>query len=115
MKPGKATFDLLKVVGDPVPKELKRNFNGILHEVLCLEEGTTSLTLLLYKNKGDPLSCCNYRGLTLRSWNEDLGERISSQVGSIIQHTQLAIRIHAWKIHYECYILSEACPGSVYD
>ena len=52
MKPGKATFDLLKVVGDPVPKELKRNFNGIHHEALCLEEWTTSLAHLLYKEKG---------------------------------------------------------------
>ena len=82
MKPGKAagpsgvTVELLKVVGDPMIKELKTIFNGILHEALCPEEWTRSLTLPLYKGKGDPLSCGNYRGLRLLEHGMKIWEKI---------------------------------------
>ena len=91
MKPGKAagpsgvTSDLIKMAGDPMVKVLRKIFNGILSDVTSPKEWSESLTLPLYKGKGDPLNCGNYRGLRLLEHGMKIWEKILAvRLGSIV-------------------------------
>ena len=68
MKPRKAagpsgvTTDLIKFAGDSAVRELHQIFREIFQRLECPVEWTESLTVAIYKGKGDPLQCGKHRG-----------------------------------------------------
>ena len=78
--PSGVTSDLFKMAGETALQELVKIFNGIL-DGNAPEEWKRSITVPLYKGKGDPLQCGNYRGLRLlehgmKLWEKVLCERL---------------------------------------
>ena len=71
MKPRKAagpsgvTTDLLKFAGETGVKELLQIFQEIFQKCECPAKWRESLTIAIYKGKGDPLQCGKHRGLRL--------------------------------------------------
>ena len=75
------TSDLLKFAGATGVRELLRMFQGIMGGEHVPDEWRNSLTIPLYKGKGDALQCGNYRGLRLlehgmKVWERVLNERL---------------------------------------
>ncbi len=91
MKNGKApgpsgvTADMFKSAGRTGVKELLRVFRRIVAEGESPVEWRDSLTLPLYKGKGDALECGKYRGLRLlehgmKVWEKVLNEKLKKIV-----------------------------------
>ena len=91
MKNGKAsgpsgvTADMFKGAGKTGVTELQRVFRRVVADEESPIEWRNSLTLPLYKGKGDALECSNYRGLRLlehgmKVWEKVLYERLKQIV-----------------------------------
>ena len=87
MKNGKAAgpsgmmSDLLEFAGATGVRELLRVFQGIMGGEHVPDEWRNSLTIPLYKGKGDALQCGKYSGLRLlehgmKVWGRVLNERL---------------------------------------
>ena len=51
-------------------------FNGILSDGRVPEEWMESVTVVIFKGKGDPLECCKHRGLRLLEHKMKVFEKI---------------------------------------
>ena len=89
MKLGKAigpsglSADLLKAAGENIVPKLTVLFNEILSAGISPEEWTHSVTVPIYKGKGDPLMCSKYRGVRIlehgmRIWEKVLAGRLGA-------------------------------------
>ena len=83
--PSSVTADMLKLAGDSAAKELLALFQQILRKQVCPSQWSDSLTVALYKGKGDPLSCQSHRGLRLlehgmKVFKKSLEKRLRSLV-----------------------------------
>ena len=93
--PSGVTGDMLKLAGDSAVKELHGIFQRIMSTEECPEQWINSLTVALYKGKGDPLQCSMYRGLRLlehgmKAFEKILDKRLRKLV--TIADTQFAYR-----------------------
>ena len=75
------TSDLLKFAGATGMRELLSLFQGIMGGEHAPDEWRNSLTIPLYKGKGDALQCGKYRGVGLfehgmKVWERVLNERL---------------------------------------
>ena len=73
---------LIKFAGATGVRELLRVFQGIMGGEHAKHEWRNSLTIPLYKRKGDALQCGKYRGLRLlehgmKVWERALSAKIS--------------------------------------
>ena len=74
--PSGVTSELLKYAGSSGIDELLLIFNGILSDGRVPEEWMESLTVAIFKGKGDPLECCKHRGLRLLEHSMKVFEKI---------------------------------------
>ena len=92
MKSGKASgpseviSEMFKIAGDPGTSMLCSVFNNILRNDTSPEKWAQSITIPLYKGKGDALDCGKYRGLRLLEHGMKIWERIlMRRLGALIK------------------------------
>ena len=82
MKNGKApgptgvNSEMFKLAGIPAAKELRNVFQQIMNTNSCPSQWMSSLTIALYKGKGDPLNCNQHRGLRLLDHGMKIFEKV---------------------------------------
>ena len=82
MKPNKApgpsglSCDILKSAGGTVTEQLTRIFQHIMSTEVAPAEWKESITIPIFKGKGDPLQCDKYRGLRLLEHSMKVWEKI---------------------------------------
>ena len=74
--PSGVAAEMLKLAGNTGISELQSVFRKIIEEEKCPLEWRRSSTIALYKGKGDPLECCNHRGLRLLEHGMKIWEKI---------------------------------------
>ena len=74
--PSEVTSDMLRLAGDTGKEMLLEIFQKILREEKSPKEWCNSLTIPLFKGKGDALLCDKYRGLRLLEHGMKIWERI---------------------------------------
>ena len=74
--PSGVTSDLFKYVGETGVKELHQVFQEIFLSGKCPDEWSESLTVAIYKGKGDPLQCGKHRGLRLLEHGMKIFEKV---------------------------------------
>ena len=74
--PSGVTTDLFKFAGSTGIEELCNIFNNVVHTGECPQQWSESLTVALYKGKGDPLECNKYRGLRLLEHGMKIFEKV---------------------------------------
>ena len=70
------TADLLKFAGNSGTNLLLVIFNQVLNDSRIPEQWMESLTVSIYKGKGDPLQCSKHRGLRLLEHSMKFFEKI---------------------------------------
>ena len=83
--PSGLTSDTIKCAGTAGLKKLTAVFQGIIDGGGCPDEWKDSVTVPLFKGKGDPLDCGKYRGLRLlehgmKIYEKMLGNRLKAVV-----------------------------------
>ena len=71
--------EALKQLGDWGVRQLTKIFNAIMQSGKMPDEWRESIITPIYKDKGDHMNCCNYRGIKLLSHTMKLWERIIDQ------------------------------------
>ncbi len=74
--PSEITASILKSLGEEGIKELTKVFQKILKDEGCPEDWKKSITVPIYKGKGDALECGKYRGIRLLEHPMKIYERI---------------------------------------
>jgi hypothetical protein len=74
--PSGVTSDILKYAGRSGIDALMKVFRGIMRDECAPEEWGDSLTIPLYKGKGDALQCGKHRGLRLLEHGMKIWERV---------------------------------------
>ncbi|KAK3535500.1 hypothetical protein QTP70_016924 [Hemibagrus guttatus] len=74
--PGDIPVEVWKCLGEAAVEFLTSLFNRILESEKIPEEWRRSVLVSIFKNKGDVMSCSNYRGIKLMSHTMKLWERV---------------------------------------
>ena len=74
--PSKAISEMFKIAGDLGTSMLCTIFNNALKNDAAPEKWDESITIPLYKGKGDPLDCGKHRGLRLLEHSMEIWERV---------------------------------------
>ena len=74
--PSNVNAEMLKLAGEPAVEALHAIFQHIALTGECPKKWSNSLTVALFKGKGDPLSCHSYRGLRLLEHGMKIFEKV---------------------------------------
>ena len=75
-RPSEITSDLLKAAGKPVMEELHRIYENVMKEEKGAKKWEESLTVIVFKGKGDVLECGNYREIRLQEHSTKVWEKM---------------------------------------